>query len=132
MAVVKINLAQVGQITSEASIRNHKFLIDRPEIKGGTDKGPMGGELLLAGLGGCFMSNLLAAIQARDVDASGINIEVCAILEDGPPRFSSITIEIHGNYSDSAEMEKLALMAERGCIVANSIKGSIKLDIKVT
>lgn len=51
MPQVKINIAQTGDITSQADIRNHQVIIDRPEAKGGSDKGPMGGELLLAGLG---------------------------------------------------------------------------------
>ena len=40
--------------------------MDRPGPKGGQDKGPMGGEALLMGLGGCFMSNLLAAVGRAD------------------------------------------------------------------
>ena len=132
MPEIKINVAQIGEITSEASIRDHKLLVDRPLAKGGEDKGPMGGELLLAGLAGCFMSNLLAAIKARDIEASGIQIEVIGDLQDGPPRFTSVTLKIHGNYSDKAAMEKLALIAERGCIVSNSIKGSVDLNFIVS
>ena len=40
--------------------------MDRPEAKGGQNKGPMGGEAMLMGLGGCFMSNPLAAAVARN------------------------------------------------------------------
>jgi organic hydroperoxide reductase OsmC/OhrA len=35
----------------------------------------MGGELFLAAVGGCFMSNLLAAINARESDVSDVRTE---------------------------------------------------------
>ena len=62
MANIPVQVNQVGPATAEGHIRTHSVLIDRPEAKGGEDKGAMGGELLLVSLGGCFMSNLLAAI----------------------------------------------------------------------
>ena len=35
--------------TSEGRVREHRVLVDRPAAKGGHDRGPMGGELLLVG-----------------------------------------------------------------------------------
>lgn len=64
---IKVELRQVSASTSEASLRSHQLLIDRPQEKGGTDQGPMGGEFFLAAIGGCFMSNF-AAIAARKAD----------------------------------------------------------------
>ena len=37
-------------------MRSHQVLVDRPVEKGGADEGPMGGELFLAAVGGCFMT----------------------------------------------------------------------------
>jgi putative redox protein len=107
-------------------------IIDRPEAKGGADKGPMGGELLLAGLGGCFMSNLLAAIAARDVEATDMKLEVTGVLEQNPPRFTSASISISGSYTDKEEIERLADMSEKACICSNTLRGSIDLKIIVT
>ena len=67
MPVITVTLNQVDDATTKAHIRDHNIMIDRPESKGGHDAGAMGGELVLAALGGCFNSNLLAAIKARDV-----------------------------------------------------------------
>ena len=47
----------------------------------------MGGELFLAAVGGCFMSNLLAAIRARNAEVSNVRTEVVAELADSPARF---------------------------------------------
>lgn len=131
MPQIKLNVAQTGEITSEAAIRNHRVTIDRPEAKGGADKGPMGGELLLAGLGGCFMSNLLAAIGARDVEANNIQIEVEGTLEEAPPRFSEVTMTVTGEYTDLDEIKRLAEMSEKACISANTLKGSVTINIVV-
>src|SRR5207244_339204 len=89
---IKIQLHQVAASTSEAVIRDHRVLIDRPAAKGGADSGPMGGELFLASVGGCFMSNLLAAIKARAAEVSDIRTEVSGTLADSPARF---TTEFH-------------------------------------
>ena len=67
---MKIHIRQTAVSTSEATIRGHQVSIDRPLEKGGADAGPMGGELFLAAIGGCFMSNLLAAINARKAEVS--------------------------------------------------------------
>ena len=82
---IKIAIRQTAASTSEATIRQHKLLIDRPEAKGGDDQGPMGGELFLAAIGGCFMSNLLAAIKGRQADVSDAQTEVIGTLAESPP-----------------------------------------------
>lgn len=126
-AIVK----QVSDTASEGSAREHLISCDRPEAKGGSNSGPMGGELFLVGLGGCFMSNLLAAIQAREAAISDVEVVISAQLEGTPPRFTEIALRVSGNYPDRDEIEKLVIIAERGCIVANTIKNAVQLSIMV-
>ena len=131
MQTITINLTQVDEATTAAQIRGHAIDIDRPEAKGGHDKGAMGGELLLASLGGCFNSNLLAAIRARDLDIDDIAIEVNGELAEAPARFASINMVVKSAYADRATLEKLVTMSERACIVANTLKGSVNLSVTV-
>ncbi len=131
MPTITVNLNQVDDATTAAQIRNHAIDIDRPEAKGGKDKGAMGGELLLASLGGCFNSNLLAAVRARDLDIDDIAIEVSGELAEAPARFASIDMVVTSAFADRAEFEKLVLMCERACIVANTLKGSVDLTVSV-
>jgi len=131
MPTISVNLSQVNDATTAAQIRNHAIDIDRPEAKGGRDKGAMGGELLLASLGGCFNSNLLAAIRARDLDIDDIAIEVSGELVEAPARFASIDMVVKSAYADRAEFEKLVLMSERACIVANTLKAAVDLTVSV-
>ncbi len=131
MPTITVTLNQVDDATTAAQIRNHAIDIDRPQAKGGHDKGAMGGELLLASLGGCFNSNLLAAVRARDLDIKDIAIKVSGELAEAPARFASIDMVVTSAFADRAEFEKLVLMCERACIVANTLKGSVDLTVSV-
>jgi putative redox protein len=62
-------------------------LCDRPKTKDGEDAGAMGGELFLIGLGGCFMSNFLAAVKTRDLTLKDLQITIKAQLDGTPPTF---------------------------------------------
>ena len=131
MPTITVNLNQVDDATTAAQIRTHAIDIDRPEAKGGRDKGAMGGELLLASLGGCFNSNLLAAIRTRDLPINDIALEVSGELAEAPARFASINMVVTSAFQDRDTFEKLVLMSERACIVANTLKGSVDLTITV-
>lgn len=126
---IKIAIRQSSASTSEAAIRRHTTLIDRPEAKGGADQGPMGGELFLAAIGGCFMSNLLAAIKGREAEVSDAHTEVIGALGESPARFTAVELNVTAKYSDRELFEKLVEIADRGCIMMNTLRG--KLDIKV-
>jgi|SRR5690242_14981932 len=126
---IKIAIRQTSAATSEAAIRQHKTLIDRPAAKGGDDQGPMGGELFLAAIGGCFMSNLLAAIKGREAEISDAHTDVIGVLEGSPARFTAVELNVTAKYSDREQFEKLVDIADRGCIMMNTLRG--KLDIQV-
>jgi putative redox protein len=128
---MQIEIRQIGVSTSEAAIREHRVPIDRPAAKGGADAGPMGGELFLAAVGGCFMSNLLAAIAARNAKISGVSTDVIATLTESPARFSAIELRVSADYEDRELLEKMVEIAERGCIMVNTLRGKIDLQVRV-
>jgi len=128
---VQVNVRQVGPSSSEGTARDHKAVMDRPEAKGGENRGAMGGEHLLMALGGCFMSNLLAAAQSREAEVANVDLNISGTLESAPPHFSAIEMNISADHNDKKQMEKLITVAERGCIVANTLKNSVKLSINL-
>lgn len=128
---MKTHIRQLSDSTSEATIRQHKILIDRPTAKGGQDQGPMGGELFLAAIGGCFSSNLLAAIKAREADVSEVQVEVIASLADAPARFATVEVSVSARYSDPQLFEKLVAIAEKGCIMMNTLRGKLDLTVRI-
>lgn len=127
--VIQVHVDQVGPTTSQGEVRGHSVLIDRPEAKGGEDRGAMGGEHLLVALGGCFNSNLLAAIRARDAAVDNIRITVAGTLEGAPPSYTRIQMTVAGDYQDQELMERLVTISKRSCIVANTLKGAVELSI---
>ena len=128
---MKIEIIQSSETSCSSKIRKHQVSCDRPQEKGGNDEGPMGGEYFLMGLGGCFTSNLLAAIKNRNANISNVQLDVTAILQGKPSRISEINIAVSADYEDQKLFEKLLIIAERGCIIANTIKDSVKLSVTV-
>ncbi len=128
---IEVQVKQVGPATSEAAIRTHHVLVDRPEAKGGDDRGPMGGELLLAALGGCFMSNLLAAIRAREAPVANVRTLVAGTLAESPGRFEAVDMLVSADCEDRELLRKLVTIAERSCIVANTLRDAVRLSARV-
>lgn len=132
MAEITTTISQINTASAARTrIRNHEIVTDRPVEKGGGNQGPMGGELLVASLGGCFMSNLIAAFQGRGRDPEGLSASVTGTLDGTPPRFQHMAIQVKNSGIDRAELEKMVLIAERGCIVANTLKQFMTVDITV-
>jgi putative redox protein len=91
----------------------------------------MGGELLLVSLGGCFMSNLLEAIRAREAAISQVAVQMTGTLEGTPLRYSEIKMQVSAEHQDRELFEKLVLMSERACIVANTLKPALILTVSI-
>jgi putative redox protein len=128
---IKVVLRQVSESTSEAMIGNHKVLVDRPVAKGGSDLGPMGGELFLSAIGGCFMSNLLAAMKARDAEISDVSTEVTGTIADSPARFVAVDVYVAAENGDRELLEHLVKIADRGCIMMNTLRDKLEVSIRI-
>jgi len=83
-------------------------------------------------LGGCFTSNLLAAIKSRSADVSKVELNINATLAENPARFSKIEVEVSAQYQNRRLMEKLLIIAERGCIIANTLKNEVELSVSLS
>ena len=128
---MSIDVQQVGPATGTAAVRTHTVFIDRPVEKGGSDRGPLGGEYLLISLGGCFLSTLLAAVRTREADVSNVRVSVTGTIGGVPERFESMTLRVSARYGDQDVMRKLVAMAERGCLVTNTLKGAVALAVSL-
>ncbi|HEY7138926.1 MAG TPA: OsmC family protein [Methylomirabilota bacterium] len=90
----------------------------------------MGGELLLAGLGGSFMSNLVAAAAARGLHGEGLHVTVRGTLAAAPPRFEAIELEVRGDALAPDVLDKLITIAEPSCIVHNTLAPVVTLSVR--
>jgi putative redox protein len=130
-AELTIQLRQISPSAAEAVIGEHRVTIDRPSGKGGSAMGPMGGELFLAAVAGCFMSNLLAAIRTRQSAVRNVHIEVKGAVADLPARFSAVDLAITADAPDREELDRLIEIADRGCIMMNTLRDKLALNIVV-
>ena len=126
---ISVDVEQVGPSTGSATARSHTVFVDRPLEKGGSDRGPLGGEYLLMSLGGCFLSTLLAAVRTREADVSNVHVSVLGTVGGVPERFESMALRVSGTYGDEALMQKLVAMAERGCLVTNTLKDAVVISV---
>ena len=130
MPTINVSIDQLDHSSSRGQARDHSLVMDRPEAKGGQDKGPLGGETLLLGLGGCFMSNLLAAAHARGVEIKNAKAEIAAELASAPARYTDIHMTVTALCEPADELEKLVTIAERGCIAANTLGKAVNLVVE--
>jgi len=89
-AQITATVSQISPSASQGRVRQHAVLCDRPVEKGGEDQGPMGGEMLLMGLGGCFIEQ--PAGRRQGARCAGVQPECRGhrLLADAPSRFSEI------------------------------------------
>jgi len=130
MPTVTVNVDQLDHTASQGTARNHTLIMDRPEAKGGQNKGPMGGEALLMGLGGCFLSNLFAAAASRDIELTNTRVEINGEVADTRPRYTDIHMKVTANCSAPEQLTKLVTIAERGCIAANTLVNAVNLTVE--
>jgi putative redox protein len=129
---LEVRVEQDGASAAVGIVRTHRVAIDRPIAKGGTDKGPLGGEYLLVSLGGCFMSNLLAAIRARETplgNVGNVRITVTATIEGTPDRVTAMAMTVGAEGADREMLEKLVEIAGRACIVTNTLKRALPITV---
>ncbi|UBV44680.1 OsmC family protein (plasmid) [Deinococcus taeanensis] len=128
---IEVQVVQVGRTTGQGTARSHHVLIDRPLDKGGEDRGMMGGEHVLIALGGCFLSNLLAAIQARGAATDNVRLSITGHLSAAPARFGAIDVLVSADTDDRAMLEKLVEIADRACIVSNTLRLAVDLHFRL-
>jgi putative redox protein len=130
MAELEVRVQLVEGSLSLATCRGHSVTIDRPRDKGGTDQGFLGGELVLAGEGGCFLSNLVAAARARSIDLRRAEVTVRGTQADNPPHFAAVEVAVRIDAdAPAAEIDKLLQIAGRSCIASNTLRSGTVLSI---
>ena len=130
MQQITVELSRTGATATSTHIRSHGVIIDRPESNGGGNAGPMGGEIFLASIGGCFMSTLIAAAKAREISVNDATCAVTGTFLDNPRRFGIVDVTVSCAECQPDELDHLVQVAEKGCIVLNTLRGG--LNVKVT
>jgi putative redox protein len=127
---LSVQIEQIGEATASATTRSHRVIVDRPIAKGGEDRGPLGGEYVLIGLGGCFLSNLLAAIRARGASVFDVRVAVTGTIEGPPDHFAAFTMVVTAAHADGAPVARLIAIAARACVVTNTLRLAAPVSIE--
>jgi putative redox protein len=78
-----------------------------------------------------LMSNLLADINTREAQVSDVHTEVIGTPEGTPPRFSGIELNVSADCEEVELVPKLVEIAERGCIMINTLKGILAVRVRI-
>ena len=76
------------------------------------------------------MSNLLAAIRARNAPISHVNTQVKGRIEDAPARFAAVKLWVTAD-GGGDELQHLVQIADRGCIMMNTLRDKLDVSIEI-
>ena len=72
----------------------------------------------------------MAAAGARNIHVEGLEVTVRGALAAGPPRFDAIEMEVRGKQIAADVLHKLITIAERACIVHNTLAPAVPLNVR--
>ncbi len=115
---IKNKLRQASTSTAEAT-------------KCSTDMDPMDGEPCLAAVGGCFMSNLLAAIRGPGSGDFRRPYRGDRHSRRLAGRFSAVELNVTADSLGRELLERVVEIADRACIMMNTLRGKLDLRIRI-
>ena len=119
----------------EATVNDHKIILDAVEAVGGKDRGPRPKPLLLVSLGGCTGMDVVSILKKMRVDFQGLNVEVEGELTNEHPMYYH-TINIRylfkGKDLPMDKLEKaVSLSQERYCGVTAMLLKVAKIEHEI-
>lgn len=132
----KTEVKWTGGMSFEATLGEHKIIIDADESVGGENKGPKPKPLMLVALAGCTGMDVVSMLKKMKVELDGFNVNVEANLtEDHPKYFDEFFIHytFKGKDLPLAKLEKAVnLSQEKYCGVSEMYSKFAKIDYKIT
>ncbi|HOF88747.1 MAG TPA: OsmC family protein [Armatimonadota bacterium] len=107
----------------------HTIVIDQPVRGGGEDAGPSPTELLAASAGSCVGTFILYYLRKRDLDGTGLRIEVNYTYAEHPRRMDRIETRVFlPPQIDDEHLPGLSKFAQE-CTVHNTLHGMPEVPI---
>jgi putative redox protein len=108
---------------------HHTLIVDEPAEDGGTDTGPMPGQLLAASLASCTAITIEMYAERKEWDVGAVAVDVDYELNrDGTSRFE-LTIKLPAELSQE-QAEQLRAIAGK-CPVHRALKGTVEIEDRV-
>jgi uncharacterized OsmC-like protein len=105
-----------------------RLIVDEPPEVGGTGRGPMPTDLLLASLASCYALALAWAARKRGVDLPGLTVTATGTYAG--PRFRSMALTVHTNLPADV-VTPLLEPARRFCYVSNTLAEEPDLTVRL-
>jgi putative redox protein len=132
----KVDVKWTDKMSFEASVNDHKIVLDAVESVGGENRGPRPKALSLVSLGGCTGMDVVSILKKMRVEFDYFNVEVEGELtEEHPKYYHTIIINyiFRGKELPLEKLEKaVSLSLERYCGVTAMLEKAAKIEHKIT
>jgi uncharacterized OsmC-like protein len=112
------------------------LFMDEPPSMGGSGKGPNAARMIVAGVANCLSASLAFCLTKSRVDMRALRVRCHGVLErneQGRLRLTGIRAEplVTAPERDMAKLERCLGLFEDFCIVTESIRKGVPVDIQV-
>ena len=131
----KVSINYTEDMAFEATVNNHKIIIDADESVGGNDRGPRPKALTLVSLGGCTGMDVVSILKKMRVDFEKLDIDVEAELTEEHPKYYhkiKIIYKFKGNDLPMDKLEKaVTLSQDRYCGVTAMLSKAAEIGYEI-
>jgi len=120
-----------GGLRFTADIRGHRITVDQPVQAGGSDSAPMPIELLPASLGTCVALYVKQFLATRDLDPTGLTVEVTAHGAPNPHRLGRIELQVLIPGGVPERYRDAVRRAAESCTVHHTLTHSPEIDLSI-
>lgn len=127
-----VNVSYKDHLQFQASARGHQILGDQPLDNGGDNLGMTPPEWFLASLGSCVGFYAVKYLQTRNLDATGLNINVSAAkITETPVRLDNFQINVNLPIALDVGHQKGLEAAVKSCLIHNTLTHSPKIATQI-
>jgi uncharacterized OsmC-like protein len=120
-----------GGLRFTAGIRGHHVTVDQPIEAGGEDSCPMPIELLPASLGTCVALFVKQFLAARDLDPTGLVVEVSSQAATSPHRISRFEVDVIIPAGVPAKYQDAVRRAAEACTVHHTLTHAPEITVSI-
>lgn len=135
MGKASTNVVWKGNMSFEAEVNGHKFMIDADETNDGENQGPRPKPLMLTALAGCTGMDVVSILKKMRVELKDFKVTVDGELTDGYPKYFNkmlVTYEFWGKDLPKEKIQKaIDLSEESYCGVSIVYKKAMPIESKI-
>ncbi len=128
----KVNLNWTENMSFDATVNDHRIVLDAMASVGGNDRGPRPKPLLLVSLAGCTAMDVISILKKMRVEPDSFSVEAEGDMTDEHPKYYHtirLTYKFKGKDLPMAKLEKAVnLSQDRYCGVTAMLAKAAKIE----